>query len=403
MTSAIRRIHVNDYAGHPFQIELSHELAARGHRVTHLYCDTNLTPRADLDEGVAGPSVVPVSTGASFDKYNPMKRLVAELRYGLGSSRQLLADRPDICLLSNVPVISLLVIQLTAIATRSTTILWLQDIQSGLAAMALGGRKHPIVQMLGVLERAAIRRSAHVVTISDGFADEVLGYGVSPASQTTIENWAPIDDLPVSPRNNDWAHEHDLVDRFVFLYSGTLGIKHRPESLIDLARRLAVEEPEAKVVVVSEGVGADWLQQQRDEGTGLDNLVLLPFQPFERLPDVLGSADSLVVLLEPDAGRFSVPSKVLSYLCAARSVLGLVPHENAASELISRRASAGVATDDPAAFVDAAISMVRDPGECEVYGKSARAWAEDNFNIQNIADRFERVFDRSTTERQSNR
>ena len=43
-------------------------------------------------------------------------------------------------------------------------------------------------------------------------------------------------------------------------------------------------------------------------------LTLLPFQPYADLPDVLGSGDILVVLLEQDAGEFSVPSKTLSYL-----------------------------------------------------------------------------------------
>lgn len=397
MKAATRRIHVNDYAGHPFQIELSHELSGRGHSVTHLYCDTNLTPRGNLTEDSHGPVIVPISTGASFDKYKPLKRLIAEARYGFGSSRRLLSERPDICVLSNVPVISLVMIQLAALMSRTRTVLWLQDIQAGLAAMALGGRSHPIVRVLSWLERVAIRRADHVVTISDGFADEVLSYGVTSDDTTTIENWAPVDDLPEVPRTNAWAREHDLVGRFVFLYSGTLGIKHRPESLVDLSRRLDAEAPDARVVVVSEGVGADWLRQQAEDDPSLSNLLLLPFQPFERLPEVLGSADALVVLLEPDAGRFSVPSKVLSYLCAARCVLGLVPSENAASELIASRAGAGVATDDPSVFVAAAMELIRNRGECEVYGKSARAWAEDNFNIQNIADRFERVFERSTT------
>ena len=32
------RILVHDYSGHPFQVELSRELARRGHEVTHSYC-----------------------------------------------------------------------------------------------------------------------------------------------------------------------------------------------------------------------------------------------------------------------------------------------------------------------------------------------------------------------------
>ena len=40
-----------------------------------------------------------------------------------------------------------------------------------------------------------------------------------------------------------------------------------------------------------------------------------------------------VVLLERSAGAFSVPSKTLSYLCAGRPVVGLMPAENLAAEV----------------------------------------------------------------------
>ena len=68
------------------------------------------------------------------------------------------------------------------------------------------------------------------------------------------------------------------------------------------------------VLVVSESVGVDWIEDQRTESEPLANLRVLPFQPFEELPNVLGAADVLIALLEGDAGEFSVPSKVLSYL-----------------------------------------------------------------------------------------
>jgi hypothetical protein len=70
-------------------------------------------------------------------------------------------------------------------------------------------------------------------------------------------------------------------------------------------------------------------------------LTLLPFQPFECLPDFLASTDVLLVLLEADAGRFSVPSKILSYLCETRPVLGAVPSGNAATRTLTQR-TAGV-------------------------------------------------------------
>ncbi len=73
-------ITINNYAGHPFQIELSRELAERGYETTHLFCNTDVTPRADLAERNDLLAIKGLPTGSGFDKYNARKRLLAEAR-----------------------------------------------------------------------------------------------------------------------------------------------------------------------------------------------------------------------------------------------------------------------------------------------------------------------------------
>src|SRR5207302_1095074 len=112
--------------------------------------------------------------------------------------------------------------------------------------------------------------------------------------------WAPLDELPVLPRDNAWAREHGILDKLVFLYSGTLGFKHDPSLLLELARWAGRRD--GLVVVVSEGSGADWLAEHGRDEPGLR---LLPYQPYDRLPEVLASADVLVAVLEPTRRRLS--------------------------------------------------------------------------------------------------
>ena len=65
------RIVVNDYSGHPFQIELSRELARRGHSVLHLYSADFQTPKGDLlrkPEDPDGFAIKGVTLGEPFQK-----------------------------------------------------------------------------------------------------------------------------------------------------------------------------------------------------------------------------------------------------------------------------------------------------------------------------------------------
>ena len=94
---------------------------------------------------------------------------------------------------------------------------------------------------------------------------------MAAANLVVIENWSPLAELEPRPRDNQWARARGLVGKPVALYSGTLGLKHDPAMLSELARRGA--QHDVTVVVVSEGMGADWLAAERDR-TGLANLLI---------------------------------------------------------------------------------------------------------------------------------
>ena len=242
------------------------------------------------------------------------------------------------------------------------------------------------------LERSLLLGSDAVTVISDGFLPALEQLGIPTDRIYVIENWAPIDELPLRPRANEWAREHDLVGKRVILYSGTLGLKHDPGVIVQLARHFSKHE-DVEVVVVSEGRGADWLRRRRDEES-LANLRLLPFQPYAVLPDVLASGDILLTLLEADAGAFSVPSKVLSYLCAGRALLAAVPSDNLAAEVV-RRSGGGILVEpgDEADLVAGATRLLASGSLREELGRQARRYAEENFDVATIADRFEPILD----------
>jgi glycosyltransferase involved in cell wall biosynthesis len=243
---------------------------------------------------------------------------------------------------------------------------------------------------VATLERRLLRASDAVVVISEDFVPLLRRWGVSEKRITVIENWAPLDELPVLPRENRWAREHGLAERVVFLYSGTLGFKHDPSLLLELARWAAAND--SLVAVVSEGPGAEWLERA---GAGEPALRLFPYQPYGRLPEVLASADVLVALLEPDAGAFSVPSKVLTYLCAARPLLVSVAQDNLAARVVERSGGGFVVPPKNAkALVAAAGTLQADAGLRAELADRARAYAETTFDLDRIADRFEQVLER---------
>ena len=171
----------------------------------------------------------------------------------------------------------------------------------------------------------------------------------------------------------------------MFAYTGALGMKQDSELILELAIRHR-DRDDVRVLVLSGGPELDYLRGRSRE-LGLGNLVLREFVPWDQLPDVLGASDILIALVHRDAGRYSVPSKVLSYLCAGRPLLVSVPTMKLAGRIRSpqRESSSNRATRRSGGSRSDALRPDEPP-----MGSNGRRYAESTFAIEPIADRTRR-------------
>jgi glycosyltransferase involved in cell wall biosynthesis/CheY-like chemotaxis protein len=404
------RIILHDYGGYAFIAPLSRALAEAGNEVMHVYCASVQTPHGLLQRRESDPaslSFQPLRLPEQIHKYSLLKRWKQERRYA-----ELLIDlvkrtEPDVVISADTPshVQARLVRECRRADIRFVS--WVQDLY-GLAAYKILSKKIPLLgafvgRHFMRLDQRCLHESDAVILITEDFKPLATSWGVDEKTTTVIPNWAPVDDLPAYSRDNDWALRHGLANCVCFLYSGTLAMKHDPGLLLELARRFR-GRPEVRVVVVSEGAGADWLAENA-RGEGLTNLRVFPFQPFSELPQVLATADVLVSILEPDAGAFSVPSKVLTYLCANRPQLLAVPTSNLAVQtVVVAKAGFVVPPTDIEGFMSAAEQLADDPVLRKTMGLNGRRYAERHFDIRQVADQFRKILwdimaDSVTTER----
>lgn len=387
------KIFVYDNSGHPFQAQLSRLLAKRGHHVLHGHCEAYQSGKGALAAS-PGDTVrfTSIGAGSSIAKYSFVRRFLQELRLGGELARLFRRHRPDVVLIANTPIPTLFVAVLWFAVSSTPWVLWHQDVYASAAGSFAAQRGSSLVRVaarvIGAVEAWCARRATHIVVIADAFRAVHAKWGTLDKT-TVITNWAPVDEIVPKERNNTWAAEHGIDSGLTLLYSGTLGLKHNPTLLVSLAARIQERGSAVRLVAVNEGPAVNVLRAEAS-ARGVP-IVLLPFQPYQRLPEVLASGDVLVVLLEPDASAFSVPSKALSYLCAGRPIVGLLPQSNAAADLLERAGSAVFAPVE--ASIDAAASWVisvwADPDRLEALGAAARALAETEFSPDQTVARFE--------------
>jgi glycosyltransferase involved in cell wall biosynthesis len=277
-------------------------------------------------------------------------------------------------------------------------VFWLQDIHSDAIRSILGQRSRLMGTLLGSwyehIERQLLRHSDHIVAISQDFIPKLHDWGIESDRITVVENWAPKDKIRIAAADNAWRRRNGLSGKKVALYTGTIGLKHNPDLLLQTAEALSAE-PDVQVVVTSEGKYADYVQAEGAR-RGVRNLTVLPFQPFQHYGEVLATGDVLLAMIEPDAAAYSVPSKVLSYLCSGRPIVLSADERNLAA-IILRRAAGGSVVDprDPAQFIAQVRHFLCDEVASSRAGASGRAYAEHAFDVGSIADRFEHICERA--------
>jgi colanic acid biosynthesis glycosyl transferase WcaI len=392
-----QRIVVCDRSGHPFQVQLSRELARRGHHLLHLYWSDFVTPHGLLDKHSADAptfNIAGVSIGEPYLKNSFIKRRRQEQQFGSLAWEYAWAFQPDVFLSCNMPLDSQVAVSDACGRQRIRLVYWLQDIY-GLAAssilaskMGLGGR------LVGMyyehLERRLLGRSDAIICISNEFAEIVESWRIPAEKCATIPNWAPVDEICVRNKQNGWARSLDLHDKKVVMYSGTLGFKHNIGMILAAAERMRSQD-DVIFVVISEGTEAARLHALSLKGS-LRNVEVLPFQPYERYSEVLGTADILTAFVDGDAGVYSIPSKVLSYLCAGRPIVLAAPEQNLASKtVVEAEAGLVVPADVPSLFAQAIADLLDDDARRAALGRSARKYAEARFDIGRIADKFEAI------------
>ena len=350
--------------------------------MVHAFASSLQTPRGELQRNSGdAPTLefeeIPMDPDYPRFKYSFRRRRGMEIRYGQAAADFVRKWKPDAVLSGNTPTETQEPITRATVEVGGRFYYWVQDFYS-LAVDKLLRKKIPVAGgLIGawyrLLDLRQFRRSSGIVTITEDFTPILTKeFGVDPGRVSVVPNWAVIEDLPVLPKDNPWSRRNGLHDKFVFLYSGTIGMKHNPAMLLELAKRFE-SDPAVRVVVVSEGIGAEWLRRESGRA-GLGNLMLLPTQPFAELPELLATGDVLTGILEQEAGVFSVPSKTLSYLCAGRPLLLAVPQENLAARITKDNAAGlTVAPDDLEGFLAAAERLRASPEERARLAANARA------------------------------
>ena len=356
--------------------DLAAHLAARGVDVTLVgsrqrYDDA----RAQLPEveQIDGFEVLRVGS-TRFGRDALAGRALDYLDYQRGAKRALVDRvRPgDLVVAMTDP--PLLGTALGALAARrgARCVHWLQDLFPEVAEGVFGRGSRVPAAPLRWLRNRGLRRSAHVVVISDAMAARIAALGVPRERITAIENWTDAGTIqPLAAGDNPLRSAWGLQGKFVVGHSGNLGRAHDWRTMLEVAAQLQPRE-DIRFVLIGGGRGLrDFADAAR--ALGLDNVLLQPYQPRDVLAHSLSLPDLHWLSLRPALEGCIFPSKWYGILAAGRPALFIGdPGGEIAQRLRESGSGQAVAPGDVAAARACIERLAGDPAAAAAMGARAR-------------------------------
>lgn len=280
--------------------------------------------------------------------------------------------RPDVVVsMTDPPIIGLAALW-TARRTGARFVFLCEDIFPEVAALVEDFHNPAVNAALDRINRYLLRHADGIIAIGDRMRRRLVEEkGADPGRVHVIHNWADCDAIVPGPKDNAFARRHGLVDRFVVMHSGNVGLSQNLEVLIEAADRLRSKEL-LTIAIVGDGSTRQALEAAA-AARHLSNVRFFPYQPRASLPDSFATADAFVVSLKRGLEGFIVPSKVYGILAAGRPYIAATDSSSEAA-VIARDGQCGLvaAPDDPAALADAIATMYDHPAATKEMGERAR-------------------------------
>ena len=231
------------------------------------------------------------------------------------------------------------------------------------------------------------RRSLATVVLSEAMASRWRQDVRQPLPLRVIHNWAVERALDLPKSRNPLALEWGVSEAFTVQYSGNFGRLHELLTLLEAARLLQ-QEP-IRFLFIGGGAKQAQITAYR-EAFGLDQVIVKPHQPRERLPLSLGVCDLAAIGLIPGAEDTVAPSKFYGILASGRGVLLVAQRRCDLAQLV-RKEGCGLVVEpgEVAELADHLRRLARDPDQALAMGERARRLYQERFGLERSLAAYE--------------
>jgi glycosyltransferase involved in cell wall biosynthesis len=240
--------------------------------------------------------------------------------------------------------------------------------------------------LIGLLERVELflyQKPDHIVALTAAFKSHMVAKGIAPNKIDIVTNGADLERFKPLSKQNAFRTQHNLEGKFVASYVGTHGMAHCLETVLQAARLLE-GNPEIQFVLVGDGAERENLLKKKAE-MGLNNVLMLPQQKKELVPEILAASDACLVLLrKTELFKTVIPSKIFEAMAMERPIILGVDGE---SRRIVEGSGSGIFIEPENAerLAERVVELWQDKPRAEAIGRTGGFFVRERYDRDRLA------------------
>jgi glycosyltransferase involved in cell wall biosynthesis len=315
------------------------------------------------------------ATGVSYPR-----RMLAFARFALSATAAALrGPRPDVVYATSPPLTIALPALTAAARWRAPLVFEVRDLWPE-APIQMGALQDPVLQRVARgLERLVYRRSTRIIALSPGIRAGVIAAGAPPARVVLVPNASNLELFsPLLDRGAE-RERLGLDDGFAAAYFGTMGEANDLAQVVDAAALL----PDVTFLLLGEGK----LRAELERRAPTNVRFLDPVPDKSSVARLAAASDAcLTVFKDVPVLATNSPNKLFDTFAAGRPAVVNTP--GWMRELVERNEAGLFVRPGDARDLADKLAWLRDhPDEVERLGRNARALAQRDFDLNDLAAR----------------
>jgi glycosyltransferase involved in cell wall biosynthesis len=235
----------------------------------------------------------------------------------------------------------------------------LRDIwPASITAVGAMERSLPI-RILEKIEMFLYRRADKIISVTHSFKLELIDRGVDGTKIDVVLNGVDLSKYePALHKDEAFAEQYDLTDKFVVGYVGTHGLAHSLDKIVEAAE-LLTDLKDVRILFAGGGAAKADVEKLVNNKQ-LSNVVLIPRQQKELMPQIWSLCDiSLISLKDTDLFKTVIPSKIFESMGMGLPMIMTSPTGEATDILTSSNSGVVIEPESPKAVAAEIIDLYK--------------------------------------------